>query len=81
VSRKKNAGQKRARKVQARKKKQRRKVKQANVQESAALVKLMVEDDRDRDSSGISSMPIPDRRVLERDMAKALGLEGYMTDE
>jgi len=79
VSRKKNAGQKRARKVQARKKKQQQKAKQANARELATLAKLMVE--ADPDSSGISSMQISDRRVLERDMAKALGLDGDMTAE
>jgi pentatricopeptide repeat protein len=81
VARKKNSGQKRARKVQARKKKQQQKVKQANAQEFATLAKPMVEDDRDRASSDISLTQIPDRRVLERDMANALGLDGDMTAE
>lgn len=76
MARKKNVGQKRAKKVQARKKKQQEKVRQTNARDLATFGKMM--DKTDRDSSDVS---VPDRRFLERELAKALGLDEDVTVE
>lgn len=74
MARKKNAGQKRAKKVQNRKKKKQEKTSQMNASKSTPLGKTVHITNRDG-----SEFSIPQQSALERELVEALSLDGDPT--